>query len=111
MNSLFVFILATVLGLEVIRRASPLLRTPVLSLKWLSAPTSARRGVMAGEIGMLLAIAGTLVQPEIKSFQWIIVTLLAGTAIGIPIAYLMPMTAVPQRTALSHSFGGLAVGL
>ncbi len=83
----------------------------VLSLKWLSAPTTARRGVIAGEVGMLLSIAGTLVQPEIKHFQWIIVTVLTGTAIGVPIAYLMPMTAVPQRTALSHAFGGLAVGL
>ncbi len=82
----------------------------ILSLKWLNAPTTARRGVWAGEIGMILAIAGTLLLPEIKSFQWIIITLLVGTAVGIPIALLMPMTAVPQRTALSHSFGGLAVG-
>src|ERR1051326_4427658 len=83
----------------------------ILSLRWLNTPATARRGVAAGEIGMGLAIAGTLMLPEIKSFQWIIITVLAGTAIGIPIAYLMPMTAVPQRTALSHSFGGLAVGL
>ena len=72
----------------------------VLALKWLNAPTTARRGVWAGELGMALAIVGTLLMPEIKSFQWIVVTLLVGTAIGIPIAYLMPMTAVPQRTAL-----------
>jgi NAD(P) transhydrogenase subunit beta len=83
----------------------------ILSLKWLSAPTTARRGVWAGEIGMILAIIGTLLLPTIVEFKWIIVTLLFGTVVGIPIAYLMPMTAVPQRTALSHSFGGLAVGL
>lgn len=83
----------------------------VLSLKWLSAPATARRGVWAGEAGMALAIAGTLLLPEIRSFQWILLTTFVGTAIGIPIALLMPMTAVPQRTALSHSFGGLAVGL
>jgi NAD(P) transhydrogenase subunit beta len=59
---------------------------------------------------MILAIVGTLLLPDIKSFQWIILTILIGTAVGIPIALLMPMTAVPQRTALSHSFGGLAVG-
>lgn len=82
----------------------------ILSLKWLSAPESARRGVWAGEIGMGLAILGTLLLPEIKTFQWILLTLFVGTAVGIPIAVLMPMTAVPQRTALSHSFGGLAVG-
>jgi NAD(P) transhydrogenase subunit beta len=83
----------------------------VLSLKWLGSPATARRGVLAGEIGMLLAIAGTLMLPDINSFSWIVICILAGTAIGIPIAVLMPMTAVPQRTALSHSFGGLAVGL
>ena len=82
----------------------------ILSLKWLNAPTTARRGVWAGEIGMALAILGTLLLPEIQSYQWIIVTILVGTAIGIPIALLMPMTAVPQRTAFSHAFGGLAVG-
>lgn len=83
----------------------------VLSLKWLSSPASARRGVIAGEVGMLLAIAGTLLLPTIEAFHWILITFFVGAAIGIPIAVLMPMTAVPQRTALSHSFGGLAVGL
>lgn len=83
----------------------------ILALKWLSAPDTARRGVWAGEIGMILAILGTLVVPEIKEYHWIIIALLVGTAIGIPIAKYMPMTAVPQRTALSHCFGGLAVGL
>ena len=83
----------------------------ILSLKWLSAVPTARRGVVAGEVGMVIAIVGTLLLPEIVSYKWIIVTLLLGAAIGIPIAYLMPMTHVPQRTALSHSFGGLAVGL
>ena len=82
----------------------------ILSLKWLSAPTTSRRGVLVGEIGMIVAIVGTLMMPEIRTFQWIVVTLLVGTAIGIPLAMLMPMTAVPQRTALSHCFGGLAVG-
>ena len=38
----------------------------ILSLKWLSAPTTARRGVLVGEIGMGLAILGTLLMPEIK---------------------------------------------
>ncbi|MER3429389.1 MAG: NAD synthetase [Pyrinomonas sp.] len=83
----------------------------VLSLKWLSAPPTARRGVIAGEIGMALAIIGTLLLPEIENYRWIAITLLVGTIVGIPLAYLMPMTHVPQRTALSHSFGGLAVGL
>ncbi len=82
----------------------------ILSLKWLNTPSTARRGVLAGELGMVVAIAGTLVLPSIESFKWIVITMLLGTAVGIPIAVYTPMTAVPQRTALSHSFGGLAVG-
>lgn len=83
----------------------------ILSLKWLSAPKTARKGVVAGEVGMALAILGTLALHEVTVFHWILIAIVVGTAIGIPIAMLMPMTAVPQRTALSHSFGGLAVGL
>jgi H+-translocating NAD(P) transhydrogenase subunit beta len=83
----------------------------IFSLKWMSAPATARRGVLAGEAGMLLAIAGTLARPEVASYHWIAIALLIGAAIGLPLAYLMPMTAVPQRTALSHAFGALAAAL
>lgn len=83
----------------------------ILSLKWLNSPKTARRGVGAGELGMLLAIGGTLLQPEIQSYTWIGVMMLVGAAIGIPMAVFMPMTAVPQRTALSHAFGALAAAL
>ncbi len=83
----------------------------ILSLKWLSHPTTARRGVKVGEVGMVLAIAGTLVHHEIVSYQWILVGFVLGSAIGIPLAVFMPMTHVPQRTALSHAFGALAAAL
>ncbi len=83
----------------------------ILALKWMSDPTTARRSVRAGEIGMLLAIVGTLLKGGIVSYQWIIIGLVLGSAIGVPMALLMPMTAVPQRTALSHAFGALAAGL
>ena len=82
----------------------------IFSLRWLSNPKTARRGVAAGVAGMTLAIAGTLLHPEIVSFKWIAVALVIGTAIGIPLSRV-PLTAVPQRTALSHAFGGLAAGL
>ncbi len=82
----------------------------ILSLKWLSHPTTARRGVTVGELGMALAIAGTLVHHEIVSYQWILVGSVLGAAIGIPLAVFMPMTHVPQRTALSHALGALATG-
>src|SRR5437867_9282757 len=83
----------------------------ILSLKWMSAPATARRGVLAGEIGMLIAIVGTLLRHEVVDYQWIMLAFLLGSAIGVPLAYLMPMTAVPQRTALSHAFGALASAL
>src|SRR5881409_255123 len=83
----------------------------ILALKWLAAPATARRGVLAGEVGMVLAVVGTLLHHEIVSYQWILVGFVLGSAIGAPMALFMPMTAVPQRTALSHAFGALAAAL
>jgi H+-translocating NAD(P) transhydrogenase subunit beta len=83
----------------------------ILSLKWMSAPATARRGVLTGELGMLLAIVGTLLRHDVISYQGILIAFFLGSAIGVPLAYLMPMTAVPQRTALSHAFGALAAAL
>jgi NAD(P) transhydrogenase subunit beta len=82
----------------------------ILSLKWLSSPTTARRGVFAGEAGMVLAIAGTLLHHGIVDYKWIAIALVLGTVIGIPLGNVQ-MTAVPQRTALSHAFGALCVTL
>jgi H+-translocating NAD(P) transhydrogenase subunit beta len=83
----------------------------ILAIKWLGSPATARRGVIVGEIGMLLAVVGTLLRFEVVNYQWILVAFFLGTAVGIPIAYIMPMTAVPQRTAFSHACGALASAL
>ena len=83
----------------------------ILALKWMRSPATARRGVIAGEVGMLLAVVGTLLRFEVVEYQWILVAFFLGSAIGVPLAYLMPMTAVPQRTAISHAFGALASAL
>ncbi len=82
----------------------------VLSLKWMSDPKTARNGVIAGVLAMSLSIVGTMLNPHIVSYQWVIVALVLGTLLGIPLSWV-PLTAVPQRTALSHAFGGLAAGL
>jgi NAD(P) transhydrogenase subunit beta len=83
----------------------------ILSLKWLSHPKTARRGVHAGEIGMGLAVVGTLLMVGILSAKLVLLGIVIGSAIGAPMALWMPMTAAPQRTALSHAFGALAAAL
>src|SRR5271169_3634967 len=99
-------------GLETIIEITYLIATAlfILALKWLSSPTTARRGVFAGELGMLLAIAGTLLHHGIVEYKWIIIALVLGTIIGVPLGEVA-MTAVPQRTALSHAFGAFCVTL
>ena len=82
----------------------------ILSLKWLSTPATARRGVLVGEIGAALAVVTTFFNPELVQFQWVLIALFAGAIVGIPLG-LVQMTAVPQRTALSHAFGALAAAL
>jgi NAD(P) transhydrogenase subunit beta len=82
----------------------------ILSLKWMSSPVTARRGVWAGELGMLLAIVGTLFHQGIVEYRYIAIALVLGSIIGVPLG-LVQMTAVPQRTALSHAFGALCVTL
>jgi NAD(P) transhydrogenase subunit beta len=82
----------------------------ILSLKWMSSPATARRGLFAGEIGMVVAIAGTLLHHGILTYEWIAIGLVLGAIIGVPLGNVA-MTAVPQRTALSHAFGALCVTL
>jgi NAD(P) transhydrogenase subunit beta len=76
----------------------------------MNAPLTARKGVYAGVAAMVIAIAATWAQPEIVHHGWIVLALLAGVLVGVPLS-MVPLTAVPQRTALSHAFGGLAAGL
>jgi NAD(P) transhydrogenase subunit beta len=82
----------------------------ILSLRWMSSPSTARRGIRAGEVGMLIAIAATLLHQGIVDYRWIAIGLVLGSIIGVPLG-LVQMTAVPQRTALSHAFGALCVTL
>ncbi len=82
----------------------------ILSLKWMSSPATARHGVWAGEAGMALAVLGTLFQHGIVDYRWVAIGLVLGSIIGVPLG-MVQMTAVPQRTALSHAFGALCVTL
>src|ERR1700676_1877139 len=83
----------------------------ILALKMMSHPDTARRGMFLAEGGMFAAIVGTLVGTELISWTWIIAGLALGSIIGAWMAVTVPMTAMPQRTALSHAFGALAAAL
>ena len=82
----------------------------IFSLKWMNDPKTARQGVFAGVAAMALAVVGTLLHHEIVGYTWIAVAIVLGTIAGYPLSRVA-LTAVPQRTALSHAFGGLAAGL
>ena len=82
----------------------------ILALHWMNTPETARKGVYAGVAATSLAIIFTWADPSVIHHMWIIVALIAGVAVGIPLSRV-PLTAVPQRTALSHAFGGIAAGL
>ncbi len=83
----------------------------ILGLKSLTRPEQARRGIQQAMIGMLLAVVGTLLHQEIVRYEWILAGLALGTAIGYPLGMFVPMTAMPQRIAISHMFGALAATL
>jgi H+-translocating NAD(P) transhydrogenase subunit beta len=82
----------------------------ILALHWMNAPGTARNGVYAGVLATGMAVVVTWVQPGVVHHLWIVLAIAAGFAVGIPLSRV-PLTAVPQRTALSHAFGGLAAGL
>ena len=82
----------------------------ILSLKLLSSPVSARWGILAGEIGAALAVIATLFNPELVQYKWIIISLVIGAGVGVPLG-MVHMTAVPQRTALSHAFGAMSAAI
>jgi H+-translocating NAD(P) transhydrogenase subunit beta len=82
----------------------------MLSLKWLSSPATARWGVLAGEIGAAIAVTATLFNPELVQYKWIVIALIIGAGVGVPLG-MVKMTAVPQRTALSHAFGAASAAM
>jgi NAD(P) transhydrogenase subunit beta len=83
----------------------------IVGLRGLGRADSARRGMFYAELGMLAAVVGTLLHRDILTYQWILIGIVAGAAIGTLMGLYIPMTKMPERIALSHAFGGLAVAL
>src|SRR5438876_6165499 len=82
----------------------------IFALHWMNTPATARKGVYAGVAGTAIAVLATWAEPSVIHHVWIVIAIAAGFAVGVPLSKV-PLTAVPQRTALSHAFGGLAAGL
>jgi H+-translocating NAD(P) transhydrogenase subunit beta len=83
----------------------------ILGLQAMGKTETARRGIRMAEFGMLFAVIGTLLYKEIVSYHWIAISIVVGSAIGTAMGLLIPMVKMPERIALSHAFGGLAVAL
>jgi H+-translocating NAD(P) transhydrogenase subunit beta len=80
----------------------------IFGLKMLSSADTARRGNMVSALGMLIAIVATMMNPEMTSFHWIFIGLLAGGLIGAVAAKTVKMTSMPEMVALFNGFGGIA---
>lgn len=83
----------------------------VLSLKFMSEVRTSRMGNFCGVAGMGLAVAATLEAFHVGRVDLLIGGVVLGAVVGAPIGLKVAMTAVPQRTAMSHAFGSLAVAL
>jgi H+-translocating NAD(P) transhydrogenase subunit beta len=83
----------------------------LVALRSLGRPETARMGMQLAALGMALAVVATLLNARIVSYEWIAVGAVIGALAGYPLGMWVPMTAMPQRIALSHAFGALAATL
>ena len=80
----------------------------IYGLKLLGHPGTARKGNQLSAVGMLVAVVFTLLDQNILSYGWIIVGILAGSAVGAYAARTIEMTSMPEMVALFNGFGGVA---
>ncbi len=80
----------------------------IIGLKMMSAPKSARRGNLYSALGMLIAVCATLFEKNVIGYQFIIIGLVIGSAIGGFLSVTVKMTQMPQMVGLLNGYGGLA---
>jgi H+-translocating NAD(P) transhydrogenase subunit beta len=83
----------------------------ILGLRLLNHPRTARRGNMIAAVGMAIAVVATLLYDFVGDYLLIAVGIAVGTAVGVPAARSVKMTAMPQMVALFNGVGGGAVAL
>ncbi|HIK28582.1 MAG: NAD(P)(+) transhydrogenase (Re/Si-specific) subunit beta [Oscillatoriaceae bacterium SKW80] len=83
----------------------------ILGLKKLSSPVTARQGNVIAAVGMLIAIAATLLERQVVSYELILVGIIIGSILGTIMAQKVAMTAMPQMVGLLNGFGGAASAL
>jgi NAD(P) transhydrogenase subunit beta len=83
----------------------------IFGLKAMSSPRTARTGMLMAGAAMLAAMVGTMFDGKVHHYEGIAIGVIVGTILGGGMALWTPMTAMPQRTALSHAFGALAATL
>jgi len=83
----------------------------IVGLHMLRGPRTAVRGNQVAAVGMAIAVVATLLQPGVGDWVLIVVGVAIGTAIGVPAARSVKMTAMPQMVALFNGVGGGAVAL
>jgi NAD(P) transhydrogenase subunit beta len=85
--------------------------TFILALRFLSSPTTARRGNWLGAVGMTIAIAATLAQAHLHNYASILIVMALSAPVGAYAARAVKMTAMPQMVALFNGVGGGAAAL
>ncbi|MDM9381043.1 NAD(P)(+) transhydrogenase (Re/Si-specific) subunit beta [Chlorogloeopsis sp. ULAP01] len=83
----------------------------ILGLKKLGSPATARQGNVVAAVGMLLAIAATLLDQHVLNFEMILLGLAIGSVLGAIAAYKVQMTDMPQMVGLLNGLGGAASAL
>jgi len=83
----------------------------IVGLRFLNHPRTAKRGNAVAAVGMAIAVVATLLIEEVGDYGLIVLGMAIGTAVGVPAARNVKMTAMPQMVALFNGVGGGAVAL